>query len=149
MESRAPGDRAESGIAIVEVIVAAVILGLAFIGITSMLASGRNAMAEATLRRQALQFAMNDMEDTAFGNPRYGTAATGARTRLLRLESGGSISALDSVIVGPEMQMDFQDPDVPAATVPVAYKSITAKVLWSMSGRRDSVTLIKRISKVP
>jgi hypothetical protein len=140
------------GVTLLETVVAATLLGLAFVGITSMLASGRDMETTEYLRRQAFRLAVVAMEDSAFGPGRYSllTTVPVARNNSLRTPAGQNVAALVSIAVGPESNMTFQDTSTHFSPGrPIEFKRVDAKVSWTFAGRPDSVILMKRIAKIP
>jgi hypothetical protein len=140
------------GATLIEVVVAAVVLGLAFVGTTSMIASGRGLESGEFLRGQASRIASNTLEDPVLGAKNYTAlpAGTVSRNDSMRSEPGQTIFATVLITVSAPQNAAFQDPVSgfsPGQSV--EYKRVEAKVLWPSSAPQDSFSLSKLISDIP
>jgi Tfp pilus assembly protein PilV len=140
------------GVTLVETLVAATLLGLTFVGTTSMLASGRNLETGDNLRRQAFRLASNVLENPAFKPTQYSLLAPGTSSQLdsLKSEAGQKITATVSVTVSAAAPIAFQDPTAqfsPGQTI--SYKKISVQVSWSFAGTSDNISLSNRIADIP
>jgi Tfp pilus assembly protein PilV len=149
ISSRLAGSR---GVTLVETLVAATLLGLTFVGTTSMLASGRDLESEDYLHRQAFRLASNLLENPFYKPTRYPLLAAGTTSQLdsLKSESGQKITATVSVTVSAPTPVTFQDPTSqfsPGQTI--SYKKISVQVSWSFAGTPDNISLSNRIADIP
>jgi hypothetical protein len=142
---------AENGYSLVEAMVAALVLALAITGAMSMIGSGREQEYGQNLRRQAWSLAATALEDTAYHYSRYDLLAAGVSSRDTLLDSlmGRSITATLTVRVFAEDDNGFVNwGSFDPPTLTVHYRRIRSKVAWTVDGSRDSVEMVKRVTKV-
>ena len=139
------------GFTLVEVMVAALLLGIVITGATSLITTGRTLEGDGSLRSQALRLAVNSMERTTRHYSAYPLAKgfTTAKPNLIT-ESGASCAAnqIDSIYDTTSVGTQWTDADGSNVGVDVPYQRICVKINWSCGGPADSIVLRKRIANV-
>ena len=152
IRSSSPRLAGSRGVTLVETLVAATVLGLAFVGTTSILASGKDLETQEYLGRQAFRIAANALEDPFFSPRRFSALALGTIPRpldSLKSETGQWIFATVSAVItaGTEQFQDDTRSFTPGQ--PVAYKKIEVRVAWVFAGNPNTISLSKRIADIP
>ena len=144
----------DRGMTLLEVVVAALILGISITGVLSMLGSGRDQETLAFLRNQADKVAKNAMEDSNYTSAKYAGFAPAAKDWTfpakadLSSETGTALQADVMVAVGPETVEWMFNPDLGAFGQAVPFRQVSVTVSWSFAGRNESVSLKKRIAEI-
>ena len=136
------------GFTLIEIMVAALLLGVVITGATTLLGSGRTLEGSGSLRSQALRLAANSMERSTHNYSAYPLAAGRITSNPdLHTESGAvcNASQIDSIYVTQATPWNDADGGNP---VSVTYQRICVKLNWTCGGLSDSVVLRKRIANV-
>lgn len=142
--------RGESGLTLVELMVAAIVLGVSVTGVMSMLGIGVGLETEGILRQQARRIAANALERNAFHYSSW-PISLGSRPdqdAFLATVNGDTIIGSLKVSVSPDTIIcrDALDPD---DSVKVPIVTIASSVIWDLSGELDTVALSKSITEFP
>jgi prepilin-type N-terminal cleavage/methylation domain-containing protein len=133
------------GMTLVELLVAASILGMAITGVMSMLGIGRQIEAENGLRRQGDMVAANVLESPAYHYSNYPFPAGDVSSAItLSTDAAHTIPATQTVSIA-DQTTPFNDL-VSGSHIDVPYQSVSVKVKWTLNGQDDSVTSRKWVA---
>lgn len=138
------------GFSLIEIMVAALLLGIVITGATSMIGTGRSMDSAGRLRSQALRLASNALDRAPYQNAAYPIAGAPRVTTSnpsLRTESGAACTATQVDSVYATATALWVEADGGSA-VGVPFQRISIKVKWTCGGPADSVMLWKRIANV-
>jgi len=139
------------GFTLIEVMVAALLLGIVISGATSLLGTGRTLEGAGGLRSQALRLASNSMERITHHHSAYPISPApqvSASNPNLTTESGAVCAANQSDSIYPISAVLWADADGGGNIVSVTYQRICVRLIWTCGGLADSVVLRKRIANV-
>lgn len=142
-----PGSAASDGYTLVELIVAAVCLGIAVSGVMAMISAGRQMEMESGNRRQARMIANSTMEGdylryTNFINILDSTEST------VKLNPGTPAEISATQVIASSVE-NFQMNNSWVDTMPVIgiqHRLVRVGISWSVAGRQDSVLVRKIIT---
>lgn len=144
----------DGGMTLLEVVIAALVLGISLTGVLSTLGSGRDQETMAYLRNQAAKVAKNAMEDSNYTSAKYAGFAPGSKewsfpaTAVLRSETDSAVIANVMIKVAPEDVKWFYNPDLGGFGQAVPSRKVSATVAWTFAGRSETIVLNKRIAEI-
>lgn len=133
-----------------ELIVAAVCLGIAISGVMAMIGSGRQLETGHSLRRQAAMIVQNELENETYHYENYDAlnpTLIGPAGIVLNAGEANPVPATLSGRVVLE-SAQWNDPGAAPPLLGIPYKRIAFKVEWTFADRIDSVVASKRIAKI-
>lgn len=140
------------GYSLVELVVAAVCLGIGISGVMTMIGSGRQLETGHSLRRQASMFIQNELESDTYHHTNYEALnplpmVVGPSAIVLNPGQANPVPAtLSGNVILDSVQ--WNDPGVAPPLLWVVYKRIDFVVRWTFAGRIDSVVASKRIARM-
>jgi Tfp pilus assembly protein PilV len=137
----------EKGLTLVELMVAALLLGLAITGVMSMLGAGRAVETDKILQRQATLLAADTLEDPQYAAVNYPLAVRNSPyTVALSTGTGHSIPATLTVMV-QDASTEWNDGNG-GASISVPHQTMAVQVQWTAPGtsKTESVVLRKSIA---
>jgi type II secretory pathway pseudopilin PulG len=140
-----------AGYTLIELMVAAVCLGISISGIMAMIGVGRQMEMETSFRRQARIIAGSELERTIFHYRNYPFLTTNPITPvsvLLDKDAATQQTATMNVTVSNSTVNwnNVGDP-VGTPTQPIPYTTIQVRIAWTVAARADSILLQKRIAQ--
>lgn len=149
-----PPDRSPSGggYTLVELVVAATLLGLAISGVMSMIGSGRQMELENNLRRQARIVASGMLENPLYHFSRYGAFVAGQTigATTLMADAETPVPATTRLIISSErftIWNDIISGGTSASVGALPYRRMEARVSWTVAGQTQSVRIRKNIAQ--
>lgn len=129
--------------------VAGVVLGLAVIGVMSMLSVGRALESDDTLRRQALSLVSSELEKDKYQQFDPTVPDPGSKTitnaTTIQTETAVPVPATLTVVVHNDI-IRWKDGILPTTLIPVPFQEVKATLIWTFAGKADTVTLQKSIA---
>ena len=129
--------------------VAGVVLGLAVIGVMSMLSVGRALESDDTLRRQALSLVSSELEKDNYQKFDLNVPDPGSKTissaATIQTETAVPVPATLTVVIRNDI-LRWKDGDDPLSLIPVPFQEVKATLIWTFAGKADTVTLQKSIA---
>jgi prepilin-type N-terminal cleavage/methylation domain-containing protein len=138
---------ANSGYTLVELLVAASLLGMCITGVMSMIAVGREVEGKNGLRQQALQNGITILENPDYHFSNYPLPPESSTPPITLVnENGGAVSTVTEFIVTEELSESFKD--VGGGSILLWFQKVSISINWSVAGQAESVVLQKRITRV-
>lgn len=139
-----PEARAQAGVTLVELMVAAAVLGLALTATVSMLRTGMDLEHQYNLERQAYNLAYASLENPAYTYPAdYDSMADSSTAAFLNTEEQ-PVNAIVTVHVHPE-----QTERTWVAHPATPWRRVDATVAWHENGVARSITATKIVARIP
>jgi type II secretory pathway pseudopilin PulG len=140
-----------AGYTLIELMVAAVCLGISISGIMAMIGVGREMEMETSFRRQARIIAGSELERDIFHYRNFPFLTTNPITPvpvLLKMDATNQDTALMNVTVSSST-VNWNNVGDPTGipSQPISYKSIQVCISWTVAAHADSIILQKRIAQ--
>jgi prepilin-type N-terminal cleavage/methylation domain-containing protein len=137
-----------AGYTLVELMVAAVLLGICVSGVMTMISVGRQAELDNSIRRQARIFAANQMESDQYNYTQYpATAGMASPPDTINRDTIPKIVPTISVTVSPESSAVWNQ--IGGGSISFQYQKVTVAVSWlKKNGNMESVGFQKIIAAI-
>lgn len=138
-----PKARAQAGVTLVELMVAATVLGLALSATVSMLRTGMDMEYQQNLERQAYNLAYSALENPAYTYPAAYESMVDSTTAAFLNTEEQPVNVTVTVAVHPELEEVtwVAHPETP-------WRRVDATVAWHEGGVARSITATKIIARI-
>jgi hypothetical protein len=138
-----------NGYTLVELVVAAVCLGVAISGVMTMIAAGRRLETDQSLRRQACMYLQSALERDEYHYNNFDAAASPDPAVIGIVLNAGTANPVAATLSGIvyDDSYSLRDPLV-GPDLPIPFKHVTFVVQWPSGAPTNSITATRRITKI-